>query len=310
MNKLYDLVNFRIELVKYLKSCQENNSVQQKFNQLNNFKFNNPSIKLPNLDIVLEEYQDLISKEEKILELLKNSIVDIETNINEVGDNLDNFYKEKFTEDNTNILTSSLSDIEIESIVESTITKFNSHLYPSLQINPKEKKWIDCMIGSDPLYLASHNYEKLINLIQDYPKLYQNRLRLYKILNINFSILPQNQFGFVLCWDTFYYLSHEKVEQYIQKIFKLLRPGGILMFNYNNSDLKECAEYVEYGNYAHMSFSLLKKIINKFDFELINHYDLETKDNKYRYLSWIEIKKPGELQTIKTSQAIAQILSK
>jgi len=308
MYKLYDLIKFHSELSDYLKSCQPDNILQQKYDLLNRLKFDNINVEIPDLEKYLKEYHDLVSREKDISELLKNSINDIETKINKFINTLDDSYKEKFSEDK--LPKSPLFDLEIESKIESTIAKFNSHLYPSLQINPREKKWIDCMTSADPLYLTSHNYEELINLIQDYPKLYQNRLRLYKILNRDFSILPQNQFGYVLCWNNFYHLSHEKIEQYLQEIFKLLRPGGNFMFNYNNSDLKECAEYVDHERYAYMSFKLLKKIINKFGFELVNYHDLETKNNNNPYLSWVELKKPGKLQTVKKSQVLGEIVSK
>jgi SAM-dependent methyltransferase len=51
------------------------------------------------------------------------------------------------------------------------------------------------------------------------------------------------QFGIVLCWDNFNHLSLDKIEKYIREVWKLLRPGGCFIFNYNNCDFEGPTAY-------------------------------------------------------------------
>ena len=75
------------------------------------------------------------------------------------------------------------------------------------------------MVAGDPLYLTHSNIVIVKDMIKEYPELYQNRLRLYEIVDRDFSKLPQAQFGFVLCWDNFNHLSLDKIEKYIREVW-------------------------------------------------------------------------------------------
>jgi SAM-dependent methyltransferase len=148
------------------------------------------------------------------------------------------------------------------------------------------------------------------DMIKEYPELYQNRLRLYEIVDRNFSKLPMAQFGFVLCWDNFNHLSLDKVEKYIREVWKLLRPGGSFIFNYNNCDFESPAYRAECHAGSYASASWLTKLLNAIGYEITALHDDETGDAFNTHISWIEIKKPGDLKTVKAAQAIAQIIAK
>jgi len=147
------------------------------------------------------------------------------------------------------------------------------------------------------------------NLIDSYPTLYQSRLRLYEIKDIDFSILPQEQFGFILCWDTFDYLSFEKIKQYVKEVFKLLRPGGKFIFSYNNCDIETSAGNFEEFFTGWGTTKLLTDLFDEIGYELIEFKNIKINESN-QYISWAEVCKPGILKTVKAHQAIAQILEK
>ena len=45
-------------------------------------------------------------------------------------------------------------------------------------------------------------------------------------------------------------------------------------------------------------------------FDIINFTDLATNDNELTWVSWAEVKKPGNLTSVKKSQSVGQVLSK
>ena len=151
---------------------------------------------------------------------------------------------------------------------------------------------------------------KVKDIIKEYPQLYQNRLRLYEIVDRNFSKLPQAQFSFVLCWDYFNYLSLVFVEKYIREVYCLLRPGGHFMFSYTNCDLAGPALRAESLACAYASSRWLKKLCVEIGYEISDLKDFDTGDAFNTHVSWAILKKPGDLVTVKAAQAMAEIINK
>ena len=95
----------------------------------------------------------------------------------------------------------------------------------------------------------------------------------------------------------------EVIKQYLNEMFVILKPGGIAMFTYNNCDLPGAVRNFEAGMFCYTPKSLLIPMIEAQGFEIVNSFD-NSKINR----SWVEIKKPGELKTIKGGQTLAQIV--
>jgi hypothetical protein len=260
---------------------------------------------------LISKYQQIIDEHKKIKQLITALKAQTKSEL----DNLvnysfnDDLYCKRFSV--MNIPPTSIFDESIDHSISASIIKYNDWHYPSIQINPKFKKWIDFMIAGDPLYLTYYNDLGWDNeLVADYPPLYQSRLRIYQITNEDFSILPQNQFGFVLCWEIFNFLSIEKIEQHIRQVFDLLRPGGVFMFSYNNCNIYSIARAAESGDISYTQNDLLKNLCLNIGYEIIDFKDIPLKGEWYSHASWAEIRKPGVLKTVKAHQALAQIIVK
>lgn len=311
MGKLYDLVEFRNYLIDQSDHFSLDESVQDKIESLEKTKrifslqddFCNKTIN----DFLLIKQQS-----QEVMDNILNKISSLNLEIDNVAASLfdNDEYRNNFHENQIQgpeFNNSLILSTESESAIISKITEYSDWHYPALQISPRTKKWIDPMVAADPLYLTNLNINLIKEIIKPYPDLYQNRLRLYEIVDRNFSKLPQAQFSFVLCWDYFNYLSPVFVEKYIREVYCLLRPGGNFMFSYTNCDLAGSALRAESLACAYASARWLKKLCDEIGYEISYLKDFDTGDAFNTHVSLAILKKPGNLTTVKAAQAMAEI---
>jgi SAM-dependent methyltransferase len=313
MGKLYDLVKFRNCLVDQLSYLCLDKIIQDKITSLEKTKcifaqhaeYCDQTIK--NYLLIAQQSQATISGIHKQISVLDLEIDNMSTSLFDNDEYQNTFHENKIQgpEFNNSLILSA----ESESAIISKITEYSNWHYPALQINPRNKKWIDSMVAADPLYLTHCNLTLVKEIIKPYPDLYQNRLRLYEIVDRNFSKLPQAQFSFVLCFDYFNYLSLVFVEKYIREVYCLLRPGGHFMFSYTNCDLAGPALRAESLACAYASSRWLKKLCVEIGYEISDLKDFDTGDAFNTHVSLAILKKPGKLTTLKAAQAMAEIIN-
>lgn len=182
--------------------------------------------------------------------------------------------------------------------------------YPVLEIGPGDGEWTEYLVAGDPLYLVDTQPEFLESTKNKFNDAYQKRVRTYLTggwankSDFDLSELPKNQFGFIFSWNVFNYFPEHETELMLTQCYELLRPGGTMIFSYNNCELSKCAEFCESGFRSWMPAKLLTSICKKLNFEIIHHY---TTDETF---SWIEIRKPGKLKTVKAHQVLGKIINR
>jgi SAM-dependent methyltransferase len=263
-----------------------------------------------NHNFFLNYYQECLERNSKILEEMAHSINKVDSVSTKFGLDLSNDieYNNFFSEDNIkNVIGGLNQDEGACQIVRSALFKYVSWQHPTLFLDSRTTflHYIDDMVSGDPLYIAGANFNYLLKWIEKYPKIYQKRLRMYNIFKGNLSQLPQQQFGFIFCWELFNLLSIAQVEQYIKNIYNLLKPGGVLMFSYNNAEIEQTARMIDAKFFPWASKNYINQILISLNYEIINFIDLELDDGTYN--SWVEVKKPGELHTIKKHQVLGKI---
>jgi hypothetical protein len=340
MAKLYELIKYRNDLVNALDELDLTSTITDKICRLSIIADENKnSTYLADIKSTVDEYQAIQEKNQLTLNKLKESI-------SQLNEEIDLFAKTEFSSEfyNNNWVEGRNKfhllpiDDELKVTLINRITHYSDWHYAGLQIMPRNEEWIAPMVGCDPLYLTAYydptlwevspgmkefdhhwtreyldtfeSYEiyKLKELIKDYPEPYQRRVRLYNIKDRDFRILPKEQFGFVLCWDNFDYLTFNKIEIYIKEVFRLLRPGGVFMFSYTNCELLLSADKAESWNAGYCSSTWLIKLFAEIGYEVIRFSDQLVKGDRDSYVSWVEVRKPGELKTIKLHQTMGEII--
>lgn len=182
--------------------------------------------------------------------------------------------------------------------------------YPVLEIGPGDGVWTEYLVAGDPLYIVDIHPEFLEATKSKFNQTYQKRIRTYLTggwankSDFDLSALPKNQFGFIFSWNVFNYFPEYETELMLSQCYELLRPGGTMIFSYNNCELSKCAEFCELGFRSWMPAALLVSICKKLNFEIVYN---RTTDETF---SWIEIRRPGTLKTVKAHQVLGKIINR
>ena len=194
---------------------------------------------------------------------------------------------------------------------ELLVARVNSHgdwRYPGMIIRPGREDFVEHMVSLDPLYLIDREHELLIPSLERFTPEYQRRLRPYYIReNTHSPILdkiPNNQFGFCLAYNFFEFKPLEILKIYLGEIYQKLRPGGILAMTFNDCDRAHCVALAESGFACYTPGSLVRELIRSLGYEIV--FDWNDNGN----LTWLELKKPGELDSIRGGQTLAKIVAK
>jgi len=193
-------------------------------------------------------------------------------------------------------------DENFEQILIQRINLYSNWQYPALEIGCQDGQWTKFLVASDPLYIADVYNEFLISAVKQFPPLYQGRVRKY-LINDFYKILdlPKNQFGLIFSYNYFNYLSIDSIKQFLIQSMTWLRPGGKIIFTYNNADLPAAAAYAENYFMTYVPESILIPMAESLGFETMFSY------NREPAYSIVEFKKPGELLSIKVGQTVGEI---
>jgi len=191
--------------------------------------------------------------------------------------------------------------------IGTVIRSYTHWKYPTLEIGPGDGDWTESLVAADPLYIVDRHQEFIDSTLSKFNEVYQRRLRPYLTgLHANrpefdYTMLPQNQFGFIFAWNVVNFWPYTETKHTLQQCYDLLRPGGAMMFSFNNCDVIQCAEYAESGYKSYFTPKLLNTMFDELGFEV----------KQYRSTSvavhWVEIVKPGQLATTKRHQTLGRI---
>jgi hypothetical protein len=182
------------------------------------------------------------------------------------------------------------------------INLYSNWKYPALEIGCRDGDWTKLLVASDPLYIADVFPDFLTSAVNQFPEMYQSRVRKYLIHNFyKIDNLPKNQFGLIFSFNFFNYLSVDSIKQLLLQAMEWLRPGGTIIFTYNNADLSTSAGLAESYFMTYVPESILVPMAESIGFETVTSYNSEPSH------SFIEFKKPGVLNSIKSSQALGEI---
>lgn len=305
---LHDLVTLRKALTQNLVTDLVVNELFNLRTHLINIKVQVPVLDpdyAKYLDDLVDHYDLLIDQVNQPVEELQTKLKTIDQQIGELTHKLfaGNYELEErygsvdFVRNSRRIYVRT----EVEDVIKQRILLHTNWRYPALEIGCRDGEWTQYMVASDPLYIMDRHTEFLDSTNSKFNGDYQRRLRKYPLVNHDLSGLPVNQMNFVFSWGYFNYVSLDTMKQYLRQVYSVLRPGGIFMFSYNDGDTPAGAGMAENFAQTYMPKSMLVPLCESLGFEIDQEFDFEPN------ISWIEIRKPGTLETVKAHQVLGKL---
>jgi hypothetical protein len=197
---------------------------------------------------------------------------------------------------------------DTDTMLKNRIANYCSWHYPAMIIHPMLEPFTQQMTASDPLYLVDESNYLLEPTMSQFNQQYQERLRPY-VVEESFdqpilSRLPDQQIGFCLIYNYLDYRPFELVKKYLEEIYQKLLPGGVVGMTFNDCDRYQAMQGVEQGITGYTPGSLVRAWANYLGFEQVFYHH----DNGSSV--WLELRKPGQLTSLRGGQSLAKILPK
>jgi SAM-dependent methyltransferase len=219
------------------------------------------------------------------------------------------FYEQEINHNSCDyILSKSLHvDVETKKILSARLMNYTNWQVPAMIIRPAHEDFIQHVVSYDPLYLVDLQHELLKPAMDKFNTVYQRRLRPYKINDQDtelFYKMPKEQFGMCFAYGFFNYRPIEVIKLYLTEILTLLRPGGVCIITFNDCDRHSAVELVEKKYACYTPGYLVYELVKSLGYEILyTHHNHEAS-------TWLELRKPGQMTSIRGGQTLAKIIPK
>jgi hypothetical protein len=198
---------------------------------------------------------------------------------------------------------------EFKNIIDTRLNVYSSWHHAAMVIRPGNTELINRLVSFDPLYILDRTYDLLALCVGRFPEQYQERLRQYTIEDVDKDLLlekiPAGQFALCVAYMYFNYKPLEVIKQYFSEIHEKLKPGGTLAFTFNDCDRIAGVKLVEQRFCCYTPGYLIKELARSIGFEITYEWF-----ENHEPVTWLELKKPGVLTSIKGGQSLGKIVPK
>ena len=304
--KLNELVRLRNQLANAIEVSTLNIEIEKNCTRLLNLTTDIDEDLAQGIIEIANDHRDIGLLYQRDCDKLKNLLASVQDKINQLSLQFfaENYQLELryFDPDSIRVARSIKKDEEFEQVLIQRINLYSNWQYPALEIGCRDGQWTKLLVASDPLYIADVFPDFLSSAIQQFPPLYQGRVRTYLIHDFyKISNLPKIQLGLIFSYNFFNYLSIDSIKQLLIQSMEWLRPGGTILFTYNNADLPAAAAYAENYFMTYVPESILIPMAESIGFETVFIYNCEPA------YSIIELRKTGTLKSIKVGQTAGEI---
>ena len=306
MKKLSDLVNFKNQLdLLSTKTVQDDSN--KKLDKITHL------FSLENYDNLLEQrkfdIQQSFDAFELELEKLKN-IVKQEISVLEKPEFQKSYilYEGEFGNSADYILNLRKHKIPNPELFQARLSRYIDWQHSAMIIRPGIENFIDSMVALDPLYLVDLSHDYLAPALSKFNNQYQNRLRTYAVKeDLDQEILgqiPNDQFALCFAYNYFNFRPFEILKKYLDEIYQKLTPGGVFIMTFNDCDRASAVQLVENFYCCYTPGYLVRELAVSMG------YEIEYSWNDPGPTTWLELKKPGTLTSLKGGQTLAKVLPK
>ena len=194
---------------------------------------------------------------------------------------------------------------DIQAQIQSRIATLCSWQYPAAIVRPGHDNFVHYMTGSDPLYLVDLNCDILQPALAGFNEVFRRRVLCHAVNEKDQTMLaklPANQMGLCLLWGFFNFRSQSLVLRWLTELYEITRPGGTVMFTYNDCDTAHGVSLWESGWMSFVSGQQIRDHATGLGFAI-------AKDQRCGSDVWLmELIKPGVLQSQRACQTLAKVV--
>lgn len=219
-------------------------------------------------------------------------------------------YEEEMRNEHHDYILNRRPQVTPQTMLRSRLRMYADWRYPGMIIRPGLETFVGEMVSNDPLYIIDTSPHLLgkVPLINNFTPEYQARLRSIVIKEeLDYEILdkvPNNQFGLCLAFNFFDFRPLEYIRKYLTEIYNKLRPGGVLIMTFNDCDRMPGVVLVESHYACYTPGRLINGLVESIGFDRVHTWH----DNGPS--TFLEIRKPGELTSLRGGQTLAKIIRK
>jgi SAM-dependent methyltransferase len=197
---------------------------------------------------------------------------------------------------------------DAEKIFSARLRRYADWHHAAMIIHPGNELFIDYLVANDPLYLIDESHELLQPVVDRFEETYQRRLRCYVIEeSLDQELLekiPDGQFGLCFAYNYLNFRPIEMIKKYLAEIYEKLKPGGVFVMTFNDCERVAGVKLVEQNYACYTPAGLVRNLAQHLDFEI----EFFWHDNGPS--SWLELRKPGTLTSLRGGQTLAKIIPK
>jgi hypothetical protein len=197
---------------------------------------------------------------------------------------------------------------EAERIFNARLLRYADWHHAAMIIHPGRELFIRHLVANDPLYLVAESHKLLEPAMHNYEETYQRRLRCYIIEeSLDRKLLekiPNGQFGLCFAYNYLNFRPVEMIKKYLTEVYEKLKPGGIFIMTFNDCERTAGVKLVDQNYACYTPAGLIKDMARHCNFEI----EFFWHDNGPS--SWLELRKPGMLTSLRGGQTLAKIMPK
>jgi len=195
---------------------------------------------------------------------------------------------------------------EMDHVLQSRVMRYGDWRHAGMIIHPGSEQFLDHLVGLDPLYLVDESLYLLEPVLAQHTEVYQRRLRTYTIEeNLDRSILsqiPNDQFAFCLVYNYFEFRPVDMIRRYLDEIWHKLKPGGVLAMTFNDCDRVSAVQLVDRNFACYTPGRVIRNLAQ------LQGYEIEFEWSDEGPTTWLELKRPGTLTSLRGGQTLAKIV--
>lgn len=167
-----------------------------------------------------------------------------------------------------------------------------TNMYNSLEIGPGHGTYSRLFFAWRNQFFLDILPEVEKTIRKKFNQQHQKYVKFFHTDDHSCSNVPTGSVNFVFSWDTFVFFDADQIDQYLASIYNILIPGGYVLIQYADCHYDVDLEQSKKGYWAYNNKSLMKQIIEKNNFSVIEMGQFKPGCN------YAIFKKPGNVNPI------------